>query len=1265
MGVSVLQIDRIKKISFGITMFIILVLIAAAGIAYGADTPGIDDDTVITVEQAGSLAPSEGNYGWDSRGATFRYYARNGKVAGNLGTVMFCDRSGIRRPFLWDEWGMEFPDWWGKMLAEKIRNEAGDDKIPAIREAFAEYVTFECEWIIAIGTKSSSAGNRLYKTLRSDGTLRVMKTQNLDDGSPAEELFAGNAMAGSLSRILKNETWGDGSQSTFAQRNPYYYDVRIRSFDVDIRTTNCTICAAKGCKSGSSECTHVPKGTYINIPVPIVYNGVSYSGAKSFVWEGQTVSFYEPVIEGYIRKSRDDDLSGLEGKISGNSITPTGNTRIFLAYDALASAEKLNDLTIKYVILKESGNSVKETVKEIILRDYIAQGSEFKMALDKTISADGATYYLIPGVQTGLSYASNHKFANAVKGINAYRITASDIHSDKITYATETAYKEDKPGLLYVPVCENETYSTNHTPVDDTPPGGNTGNTGNSPDAGASTNFGSGYTGTGLVRKSEDPAASIRILSDTFDVSTAIPSTEDVYIRAEFANYMYSLDAAVISGSYPIRVTVDFPYELRWTETDEEGKTEEKIEYGNNTASVTVYRDYSFIHLNSFAYYVPDSVMIDNKALDPQSITITAAQAGISAPSCTQPRVYGGSRIGGNIDLPIGCPVSLSASLTVIEGGEERPGVPSADTAAAQSIAEAAVGQMRCRNDELSFDGRSILGTAGWHSYTGMATADTSALSPGRSVIDSRSVLGSKFISIPALTRNGQYPATARLVTYKPEITYGGGTISYNPVTAVNPIAVHTPTICELQISDCDPAVSNIRFNQELGNVDTSAFQVVIGKSTSYGMNQHEFDSCDFWLYVNNSGNHPVYAEKLGSGYNYSVNKSGLNGGSFILCNEVFLPFDVYMDIFNDWDTSNDKLLTGGSWYVVSGKQRYYIPDHVTEGDYCIEARTRAVNSRSRVDLVTNSQKNGLRYLYANEKLSDYVTADSVRVHVSGKMFGFALTGIDSDAEWRDIFETGGVSKLRASGLKDGTLLSVLPQGKTAKDKLKDYYFYYSAGSCNELGLKTGRHSKFVLPMLAGCNPNSSMQNSGLPKAGYTWNYQLYTTGSRMASKAAYIIVEPRFRWEALDGKSSGTYENTKVIYSETVGGVLRRDREPVKSIKISAHSEPEVGNDRLRLWEFSYSLPSKYRVTLNGRLVKDGYLIVNMKITAYNSAGEAIMSYNAVESDGYCNMWMLEGQELSRIDFYGKSFEFRYGDVMILNLGESKGDDYEIDFKY
>ncbi len=1272
MGVFILQIDRIKKISLGITLFLILVLITTATIVYGADTPGIDDDTVITVGQAGSLAPSVGDYGWDSRGAVFTYYTRNGKVTGSLGTILFCDRNGTRRPFLWDEWGMEFPDWWGKMLAERIRNEAGDDKIPFIREAFSEYVTFECEWMIAIGTKSKSAGGKLYKTLRTDGTLRVMNTADLNDGTPEEELFVGDDMADSLSSILKGEEWGEGSQQSFAQRNPYYYDVRIRSFDVDIRATNCAVCAAKGCKSGSMECTHVPAGTFINIPVPIVYNGMSYSGAKSFVWEGQTVSYFEPEIAGYQRKKAADDLSGLNGTISGNSITPTGNTRIILGYEAVEPVEVLNDLTVKYVILKESGNSVKDTVKEVQLKNALAKGSVFSISLSKSINVQGEEYGLIPGAETALSYAANHKYANALKGLNSYRITASAVKDGKITYSTGVPYDHDRPGLLYVPVAEIGSGEGGggeepEYPIED-------GDTPSEGDSGVETHYGEGATGsdpgsgspgTGLVQTFSDPSAVIEIKSEKFDVSSAIPSTESVYVRAEFADYLYSLDASVISGSFPVNVTVNFPYERRWTETDEEGNVEEKSDYGTNSTTVTVYRPYSFIRLNSFAYYVPDSIRLTNQALSPKEITITAAQAGVRSPSCSSPVTYGGSRIGGNIEYPQGYPFVINASLTTVDGGEEMPAIPRIDTARAGSLAEAAVPQMRCRNDEIVFNGRSILGASGWHIYSGAATADTTALAPSRTIIDSRTVLGRDHISIPADIRNGVYPSTVRIVTYRPEVLYGGGSVAYNPVTSVNSIVVHTPVLCELQISECNRYVPNSRFDQSPGGADDLCFRAIVGSSLSYGLEGHENDSCDFMLYVNNAGEHPVYSGRLGRGYDYLSNVSGLNGGRYVLKNEVYFPFDVYLDVLNDYNTSNDRLLSGGNWYETGAAQRYYLPDWVDEGEYCIEARTRAVNSLSRSDMISTSQKNGLKYLYANSDRSDYVTADSFRIRVSGKMYGFRLTDISSTAEWTDVFELGGVSKMGLPGIKDGTLTSALPGGKTSHAGLPDYYFYYSAGTRNELGLISGRNNRFIMPMLAGCSPDASKQNSGMMKSGYLWNFEFYTTGKRLAAEKSYAVIEPRFRWISTDGKQSGDYENTKVYYSETDDNGLKYNKEFRQIIRLGDHSEPVNGNKLLQLWRFKYSLPSKYTVKVDDKLCRDGYLIVNFKITVYDTSGKAAMSYNAAEENGYCNMWAIEDQQLSRTDFYRKTFTFRYGDIIILDITESKGDDFQTDRRY
>ena len=1266
MGVYILQIRGLIK---AVSVLLLMIVLMASGqtTVFGAQTPGIDDDTVITAEQAGSIAVSVGDYGWDSRGAVFDYYSQDLKLQGSLGRIMFFDRTGKSRPFLWDEWGSRFPEWWGRMLAERIRSEASDDMIPIIRTAFAEYVTFNCQWLIAIGTKSSVTG-RLYKTLRSDGTLRPVNGNDILTNHPEERLFSGDQMASSLSAILPHEEWGSASQAVFRERNPYRYDVRIRSFDVVIRATNCVQCAGKGLPSGSSECLHVENGTFFNDEVPILYNGRSYSGVQSFAWEGQTVNFDEPEYTGYVRKPSGDDKSRLNGVMSRNSITPSGSSELFLFYEKAEEQLRMHDLTIKYVILKSSGTSVQTTVKTVVIPNGIAEGKVFSITLDDRLSENGQDYRLIPGADTALSYASTHKFANAVKGINAYRIKASESADGKIVYATNVPYEQAADGLLYVPVEKWD----------------------NSIEVGGSIEFPEKDPNTGALPGSSEIISSItdisgklELISDIFDVPRAIPSTEHVYVNASFMSYLYSLNASVISGSYPIRVSVIFPYTRTWTENEEE-----KSDSGIQSVTVTVYREYSYIHLNSFAYYVPEIITAGNPAMEPEIISFSPEQAGITAPVCMTPISYGGgfAAIGRNIDLPPGCPSSLTASTVAVSGGDSPPDIPEPDMAEAYSLVESAVGRMQCRNDEIIFSGINILGSRGWHSYSGQANANTLILSPRVVNVNSKTVYGEKYAVIPATKRNGLYRSNVGVIKYKPVITYSAS-ISYDPVVDVNPVAVHTPVICTLRVEECDTERPNISFDQEIETPDASVMQAVIGRSLSYGMEGHENDSCDFYLSIDNSGLHSTYSYILGNKYDYFYNRSGSEGGHYVRSNEVFFPFDVYQDVNNDWNVQNDILLKGGSWYeLAGGRQRFYLPDYVKVDDYCIEARTTAVNAKSRNDLKTSATKNGAPYLYANTNSDDHVTADSAMLHVSGKIFGLRITDVSSDAEWKTVFWGNSTG----ADIPDGTLLSVLPEGRISSGKLEKYRFYYTTGVFNELGLTTGRNKKFTLPMVDGCSPNASMQNSGMLKSGYIWSFELFTTGSGMESEPAYVVIEPGFDWicESTDGVLKRF--PAEVYYSETFMGKLQRDVKisdekdalnvkPVRDVNsgrliseytygkitIKKPDYPINGNKMLQRYRFKYSLPAKMTVRSGGKRCRTGYLAVYFKVTAYDKNGKAYLSYAPEESGGYCNMWAMEGQNLKKADFYGKEFSFRYGDVVLLDLKESKGDDFLPDHRY
>lgn len=1237
---------RIGTISIKFWMIILAVVLTCAFtvldfsvVAFAADTPGIDDDTVITVEQAGSIATSSGLYGWDSRGAVVNYHSITGSVSGTLGEVLFADRTGHRHNGLWVEWGKQFPDWWGRMLAEKIRSNVRDSEIASVRDAFSQTMIFDCTWEIAIGVKSDLVGGNLYKSLRTDDTLRPVYGVDLDTETVKERLFTGDEMSNSLSYILPGGTWGESSLATFRERNPYVYSVRINSFDIDVRATNCTVCAARGLADGSSACPHVRAGTFFNIRLPIMYDGHSYSGSKSFVWEGQSVTFNEPVIDGFDRNPSADDMSGMVGRISGNSMTPTGDSRIYIAYRERYIDNSPIDLTIKYLTLNDSGTAADKVVKTVTMNGAITKNQTFAISLADSVMADQVQYMLTEGAQTGLSYSSSPKYVNAVHGTKAYPITASNSSAGKITYATSQVYTSDHSGTLYIPVH----LKMNPAPDEDTPGGGGGG--GGSGGGGGGEDPWSGNVpdphSSGTAYSSVNHNAAAAIKSEVYDVSNAIPSTENVYIEAQAQNYLYSLNAEVISGQWPVRVSVEMPYELIW---EEDG--EEKKETGSQYVTAVVYRDYSYVHLNSFAYYALTAINVGNPALAPVQTNIAPSVSEIAAPNCGNPVVYGSAQpvVGGNIDLPYGAAESIKGPIQYIEGNEKKPSIPLPDTAAAQLLAEAAIGEIPCRNDELIFGGVNVLGSIGWHMSAGYETLNTWVLNPSQVYFDTRELFGSNAITIPAKMRNGNYRTVGANVVYSPIIRYGGASIYYNPSISVNDISVHTPTLCELIMEECDMSLPNIGFNQETIKPDEAVFQIVTGNTGSYGLEGHENDSCDFLLKVSNTGTHTVYSERLGNNYNYFYNRSGNNGGRFIGVNEVRFGCDVILDVGNDRKVSNDRKIAAGEWFTTDNAEyRFYVPDYVSEGDYIIEARSESINALSRDDSVTRKYRNEALYLHENAEKSDYVTYDSAIVHVAGKMCGLKLTDVEDSSEWGNVF---------TKGKEDGTLKSILPKGNVKLQALSEYTFYYTAGLRNELGIDTGRHSRFILPLIPGSNPNASLQNLGMLKPGYNWKFALLTTGTRMKGDDAAISIQPVFRWISEDGvknlDASIGYERNYSQYG--------RDA-------VYAHKDEHGSGDYRQNWTFDYALPSRYVVMTGDTVREDGYLVIGFDIAAYDSESTYYLNY--VSPFGYCNMWAVEGQQPNRRDYYGKEWNFEYGDVIILKLGMNKGNDFITDHRY
>ena len=715
-------------------------------------------------------------------------------------------------------------------------------------------------------------------------------------------------------------------------------------------------------------------------------------------------------------------------------------------------------------------------------------------------------------------------------------------------------------------------------------------------------------SGGGISVRYSESVADVEIYSDVFDVPAAIPSTETVKISASFNDRIYGINAERISGTESFDVTVAFPYRLTWTDEDDTLREETGYTY----RTVTVNRSYEFLHLISLEYYVFDKFTVENPATEPRKITVTAGDAGIDLPVAGTPVVYGdgSAAIGGNIGYPSCYSLSVTADVIIeAEGETEKPGIPEISYDMAYPYASSAVGSMLCRNDEFEIDNINVLGTKGWFEYGAGSTA-LNVEEPEPLELDSGEILGEDRISIPAATRNGIYESPQGTIEYRLAASYNApGDIESVIRVAVNPVRVHTPVACEVKVSECGNGFINAGYLQEEVNSADFDIAIVQGKASGPGTKGSEHNSEDLEIRISNRGDHPVYGRALSADYDYSVNVGGTNGGTYTGGNYLKFPFDVYADTGDDHDEGNDILVKKNEWFRCDNHVRFYPAETVAEGIYEIEACSCAVNSTGPDDYV------GDRPGGVNSSAEDYVAYDSFRIYVGSKIYGLKLCDITSSYEWKGVFPA----------------------------------YDYPVGICNELGLTTGRDAKLTMPLINGSHPAKNRQNIGALKAGYKWSFRLNTTGYRMGFEGSGIRIVSSFWHVTADGGRREAY-----VYSVEKG-------KPVRFTGEITITEPSDKTGGLQKWDFTYSLPKTMYITdTDGIRIKDGFLAVNFRITAFDSTGTEYLYYASPRTA--CNMWQTEGQSLNKRDFSGKEYRFEYGDIALVYTDRSMDDDYGID---
>ncbi len=281
---------------------------------------------------------------------------------------------------------------------------------------------------------------------------------------------------------------------------------------------------------------------------------------------------------------------------------------------------------------------------------------------------------------------------------------------------------------------------------------------------------------------------SLRIYSDEFDVTRAIPSSENVNVAGSLQKYYYHGTYEHYYGTKNVPVTVNVSYTLVWND----GKAHK--EYVTVSENTEVAREYSYWKIRNIALNYLKDIEIANGSFPEGRIWLN---------NCYYPQVT----VQKNTD-PMKLPeATVTVNGGIIQGGKKRPATPSVDAAA---LAEQNVGKIKVKNDTFIVDGEVWMDG----SLCEEKTKEPVTLSGER-----KQPVGMNGIRIPAERKNQIYESMAEAY-YAPY--FNGGTGNHSVIPGVNEVSVHTPVVCVGLSSD------DIKFNQQI--VPTEKKSLILGR---------------------------------------------------------------------------------------------------------------------------------------------------------------------------------------------------------------------------------------------------------------------------------------------------------------------------------------------------------------------------------------------------------------------------------------------------
>ena len=695
----------------------------------------------------------------------------------------------------------------------------------------------------------------------------------------------------------------------------------------------------------------------------------------------------------------------------------------------------------------------------------------------------------------------------------------------------------------------------------------------------------------------------------------AIPSTENLAIRAKMGAWMLSSVLERRSGVDNVRVHVTVPYQTQY----EDEETEELIisDVRTRTFDFLVPKAWSYWEVTEGGMYFPEKVVVENAALEngKAEVPVDWDCAGATEKPDYRITVYGGKEEhvkwnpegAGSLAYDSDGMPQLSIELSSVEYIVSTiPGrMPDITEHLSNVCFNAALRdttQFTVKSDCVSVDGITLLSDAPGNTGNGEVPMLYELERIRQRIIETEYSQTYKCgLPLAVTAKNLRYDTEAGIIYHASEGNVGDMTEHYVDVEEVNEIKVHTPVVCI-------PVV-------EAGHEDMYQCAQVPEEHTVLVLDEEGIHS-EFVLQIENAGYH---SEKKGYGEKdyalYLAEKDGKKQ------NEVCFPFAVWMDVGNDKEMENDISLEADTWYVLGNEeQRFYVPVETKEGSYEIKFRSVAVNGTEETDKSEAGR---------NAQPEHYVAEGKLNVYLTGRLYDFTVYEVGGNAAWEETEES---SYLYTVGVQDinGSIWDTLP-------------------------LRNGVHPLY-------------RNKGGLPDGGFI-KYSVKSIGTSFATGAVLTVV-PHFAIV-----TDGEYEEVAVYYEEETeqGVFLKKWKEQEHTLRLETQEDAEGA---VREWYGMFALPEKLYVATPDAEVftyqeqfglsfteefwrSEEPLMLRFAMRIENALGESLY-YGMLPDYIVNNIWRKEAKDSYREDNNGNRYEITGGEAAVVYPGDCGDDEYK-----